>query len=436
MRSVTGSTFPNDGREWWIEQLLRDVAGPVGATTFIHYQVCDDPWSSSGPSADNCGVYGVVRGGRPAKSISAMREQAFHVRFYDRGEAHRELALTRPELWAERVAYMLTNTQYGWCSLDGGGNERIDWRVENLAQDPYVVVSGYNEVNLEWGLYEGRVVDADFYREWAERELAFFKALDNLLPDRKCLWASSAPAYGHDAFPDDPDSEWPVLAASGLLDYVDLVQLHVYAIKDSDPESGPNGANAYWHALRPWRSAGYDTKRQGTNRPADRGGVITQLGDRYRYFVSEWNTFSCSDGAHTADTIADHRAMLSAFASTPAIVAATSFIWLAGGEHNANVIALNEPLRTWHEHNRATSAADWPKARWNWKGGDVYPQPDDLVVGAGILAAMQDRRDYPASDEIYLGQPGKQVSFAVGTSGRLYLCTERNGWQITVYEPR
>lgn len=41
-----------------------------------------------------------------------------------------------------------------------------------------------------------------------------------------------------------------------------------------------------------------------------------------------------------------------------------------------------------------------------------------------------------ATNEEYIGQPGKQVSLTIGTSGALYVCTERNGWQITVYEPR
>lgn len=412
-RSVTGSTFPNDGREWFVEQMLRDVAGPVGATTYIHYQVCQDPWTGSGPSADNAGVYGLVRGGPPAKGIPAMPQQAFHVRFYDRGEAHQDVALNHPDIWAERVAHMLISTRYGWASLDGGGNERLDWRVEDLTQDPYVVVSGYNEPNLEWGLYIGRTPDAAFYREWAERELAFFQALDKLLPSRKCLWASSAPAYGHDAFPDDPDSEWPVIQATGLLDYVDLVQLHVYAVEDVDPASGPSGANAYWHSLRPWRVAGYDTKRRGTNRPADRGGVLTQFGDRYRYFVSEWNTFSCNNAANTAATIADHKAMLNQFAATPAIVAATSFIWLSGNEHLKNIIALNETLRTWHEHAQAlNTAAAWPSAKWNWQaqqppddpGGDepvATSNPYGYLVGGGMAAEAESRGWTILSDEIY-----------------------------------
>lgn len=41
-----------------------------------------------------------------------------------------------------------------------------------------------------------------------------------------------------------------------------------------------------------------------------------------------------------------------------------------------------------------------------------------------------------ATNEIYIGVPGAQVSLTVGMSGCLYLCTQRAGWAITVYEPR
>lgn len=61
---------------------------------------------------------------------------------------------------------------------------------------------------------------------------------------------------------------------------------------------------------------------------------------------------------------------------------------------------------------------------------------EDLQVGEGVWRLMQERQDAPASNEEYIGRPGAQVSLTVGTSGAMYLCTERNGWAITVYEPR
>lgn len=67
------------------------------------------------------------------------------------------------------------------------------------------------------------------------------------------------------------------------------------------------------------------------------------------------------------------------------------------------------------------------------KGGSVN---EDLVVGDGVRRLMQERQDLPASNEEYIGRPGAQVSLTVGVSGCMYLCTERNGWAITVYEPR
>lgn len=61
---------------------------------------------------------------------------------------------------------------------------------------------------------------------------------------------------------------------------------------------------------------------------------------------------------------------------------------------------------------------------------------EDLAVGDGVRRLMQERGDAPATHETYLGVPGAQVSLTVGVSGAMYLCTERNGWAITVYEPR
>lgn len=412
-RSVGGSTFSNDGREWHLEILFNKVAGPGGIISYLHQQVVSDPWIKSGPSGDNHAIYGKVRGGWPPQSIPAMPEQGFHIRFYDQAQVHSPLAESNPEGWADRVGSMLREGKYGFFTgYDGDGNATHTMRAVDLTTDPFVIISAYNETNLEYGINRGIKPDAAFYKEWAERELRFFKRLDQLFPNRKCQWAASAPTPGHDAYPDDPDSEYAVIEATGLYKYVDLVQLHTYAERHLYPESGPSGRDRYWYALRILRPVGWRDQAE-PGKPHDRGGVISQFGSRYRYFIGEWNDFFCNQHALTPLVIEDHAGMMGYFAACPYIVGATSFIWLSGGAHKQNVIADNEELRDWYEHDQTplVTTAKWPLARWNWT---AQPQPtpiptttpapkpppgDAYVIGDGFRRALSTLGSKPVMHE-------------------------------------
>ena len=194
---------------------------------------------------------------------------------------------------------------------------------------------------------------------------------------------SSAPAPGHDAYPDDPDSEWSIIQATGLLDYVDLVGAHFYTEKnlykplDYKPESGPTGRDAYWYALRGLREVGYRENVQGKKgRPHDRGGVLRQF-PQYRYFVTEWGTFACQVKDRTGETIQDSEGMLRAFASTGNVVAATNFIWLAGDMHKPNIVWYNEPYRNWFANlPPILTPAELPTAKWRWTAPEPAPEPE------------------------------------------------------------
>lgn len=450
-RSVGGSTWPNNGEEWDIETLIR-TGGAQGTTTFIHPAIVRDPWLWSAPSNDNLGIYLKVREGYPPQGLDAYPQQAIHIRFYDRFDVHAGLAESDPASWAARVVAMLAEQTYDYfAGYDRKGNALHATRTVNLLDDPFVVVSAYNEVNLEYGIYMNRKPNAATYWEWAEREVAFWDEFDRLAPRRRCLTASSAPAAGHDAFPDDPDSEWAVIENAGLLNAVDVVQVHTYAERNTQPQSGPDGADAYWYALRPFRSKGYRENVQGqTGRPADRGGVVSQFGGRYRYFISEWNNFVCDREDMEIVTCRDFDAMEDAFAECPWLVGATSFIW-RGGPHNMNVIARKDgrgnprPLLAWHMMKAGRhphSSADWPTARWQDQEPTRPPDPDvpkpepeepmsEYVVGPGVLATLAAEGDMPASHEAYIGEG---LSLTVGASGQLYVYTPRTG--VVVYSPK
>lgn len=420
-RFIGGTTFPNDSREWFVEQQLRDVAGPGGAMTYIHYQVVADPWAKSSPSADNAGLVGRIREGYAPKGIPAMPEQLVHIRFYTQYVEDVE-----PEEWATRIAHMLTHAQFGF-----GPDSHM--RPYDLSQDPFVAVSVYNETNL-WAEHRG-AVEADqwqystpeAYQEYAERELRVFRKLDELLPTRKCLWAASASAPGHDPLPDDPDSEGEFRKA--LWDYCDLAQVHTYAELNRYPESGPTGADAYWFALRPLRPAGYrDALAGGADRPHDRGGLVTQY-PQYRWFVSEYNTFLC-DATKSADIKRVQAAldgMMQEFVKSPSIVAATTFISYSGGMHKQNVLLGNSTaLRDWYLAYRAPAChpdAAIPAAKWQAVIPPLPPPPPpppppptepQYVVGPGLLAMMEAQGDSPRTDEMSLGAPHGRIALAAG----------------------
>lgn len=405
-RTIGGTTMSNDGREYFVEQQLRDVAGPTGAMTFIHFQVVADPWVKSSPSNDNAGFIGRIREGYAPKGIPAMPEQLVHVRFYTQYVEDVE-----PEEWAARIAHMLTHAQFGF-----GPDSHM--RPYDLSQDPFVAVSVYNETNL-WAEHKGasegdqwQFATPESYAEQAERELRVFRKLDELLPARRCLWAASASAPGHDPLPDDPDSEGEF--RKPLYDYCDLVQLHVYAELNRYPQSGPDGSDAYWFAKRPFRPEGYrDALAGGDARPHDRGGLVVQY-PQYKYLITEYNTFLC-DSAKSADIKRVQDAldgMMQEFVRWPRVIGATTFISYAGSMHKQNVLLGNSTaLRDWYLGYKAPAChpdATVPAARWQ-QVVPPLPEPpvpeNPCVVGPGLAVFIADKSDEPLTDEISLRGP-------------------------------
>jgi hypothetical protein len=402
--------------------------------TFIHPNIVQDPFRPSAPSQDNGAIYGRLRGGWPPQSIPAMPELGIHIRFY------LEHVEDLPPLeWAKRIAVMLQGWHGSWWNGTRGEDRPFD-----LSTDPYVVVSVYNEMNLDYehvGLTQDQAQSAEAYKAFAERELAVFKELDRLLPHRRCLWASSAPAPGHDpSYNNVPDSEWGIIQATGLLDYVDLVQLHVYTERDKNPESGPTGKDAYWYARRPVRPAGYRDATKPTE-PHDPGGVITQFSSLYRYFISEWNDFVCDVPALVTQCIDDHQKMLLDFASWHYIAGATSFIWLSGGAHKKNIVRDNKALFNWYKNSAPQHAtpAMWVTAKWHWNvvppitttpppvkpippkpEPEHDPNPLELSVGPGVLALMTKYGDTADTDEMYQDGPFSVMSRTIAASGAVY----------------
>ena len=159
-RDVRGHTWPNDGREWNIEDLLRG-SGQTGAVTFIHFQVLKDPWVHSAPSQDNRAIIGKLLYGWPPQSIPPMPDLLIHIRFY-----MEHFEDVPPLEWAGRVAHMLQNWQ-GAAWIDGA-ERQLSLDLSTL---PNIAVSIYNELNLSYehqGLTQDQCQSPDAYRRFAE----------------------------------------------------------------------------------------------------------------------------------------------------------------------------------------------------------------------------------------------------------------------------
>jgi hypothetical protein len=323
MRVVNGIHVSNQ-RHWDVEQMLRVDKGK-GAVTILHHLMFphDDMIDQYG-DVENAYWYWKLRHGWASQGIPAAPERFIHMRLYQ--PRWRQLD---PKLWARHVVPML-----------------MTWRFEglsaNLWDDALLGISPCNEQNIEPAL-------ATDYAVQAQWQLDFWAEVDRIVPKRRALSVFGAFAYGHDAVPDVPDSEYQVPEVRRLLDYVDVLATHPYGHLDwpaaNHPEATvPGGADAYWHMLRDFRPVGWrDSRLKG--RPHDPGGLLAQY-PKKPFLISESGTFAHSDPGRTAQTVAAMQGLLKAAADSGRCLGVTWFIWNSGAEHAPNVIHGNADLRS------------------------------------------------------------------------------------------
>lgn len=372
MRVVNGMHWPND-RPWNIEQCLR-AARSQGSVTLLHFQMFPfDPVIGMWGDAENDFVFVKLRDGYPAQDIPPAPERFVHVRMYLQNWTEMD-----PLRWAQHAVDFLSR-------VESGG------RTFNLWQDPFVGISPANEQNLH---YESGDPDPgnqwkyqtpEAYTRIGEWNLAFWREVDRLLPERKALAVWSALAYGHDAVPGVPDSEYQVPAIREAIEYCDLMASHPYGHLDW-PEGAatvPGGDDQFWHMLRDFRPAGFDG-------PHDRGGILAQFPGR-PLLITESGTFVHSDPTRTQETIQAMRGLLETSVTSMRVLGTTWFIWNSDDAHRGNRIWPNEDLRRElealpdYETSLALPAAAPPSGPGPGPDPDPDPGPDpepgDPVAG-------------------------------------------------------
>lgn len=327
MKRVVNGMHVSNQRHWWVEDELRCDHGRGVVTILHHLMFPKDEIAGQWGDVENRYWFGKLRFGWRPQGIAAAPDRLIHVRLY-----HPEWRRLSPTAWAEHAARLLS-----------------DWSFEgqhvNLWDDPLVCVSPANEQDIEGWIASSSAQ----YEDIGKWNLAFWDALDKAVPGRRALSCWSALAGGHDALPDDPDSEYAVGAIRDAIQRCDLGAVHLYGHMewgDGGAITLPGGADAYWHMLRAWRPAGWRDEHQdrGGLRPKDRGGFCAQFPGK-PFIVSEAGTFAHSDQARTTVTLNAMRNLLQRAQKDPACLGVTWFIWSTDDAHPTNNIGANPALR-------------------------------------------------------------------------------------------
>jgi hypothetical protein len=394
-RHLNGAHWSN-GAQYHIEQCGRAI-GLYGSTTVLHFQFCEDKFLGMASEDENCNLYGKLRYGFEPQGMPAAPERFIHIRAY-----HPNSLSQDPRTWAEHIVTLLANWR---GSRDHAG------KSANLWLDPFVGVSSGNEMNLhhENGQPDGgqqwKYQTVEHYTRIAQWDMAFWKRVDELVPERKALRVSPAFADGHEPAGYPADGEYTIPAVRDMLLASDLVGIHPYAILHQNLQSGALGKDRFWYLLRPFRPAGWEG-------PHDIGGVISQY-PNLLYFVSECGTFTHSDRSRTQETWQELDAFYLACQKSGRVVGVTPFIWNSDGAHPQNTIWLNPELRGFMETAPRYRAADLPLRKGETPVPtppptppptplpSYNPNPDSYLVGDGMLRKAADLKWTLLSDEVY-----------------------------------
>jgi len=330
-RVVNGMHIANS-RQYDVEKCIASARGTGCVTILHHLMYARDEVAGQWGDIENRWWYGKLRFGHAPQGIPPAPELLIHVRMY-----HPDWRALDPKAWAAHAVKMLSS----WVDPDG---QRV-----NLLDDPFVCVSPANEQDIESrapGTGANSVAEYAVIGQWC---LDWAREFDRLTPGRKCLTVWPAFAGGHDAQPDDPDSEYAVAEVKAAMALYDLGAVHLYGHAEWGPIEGPKtlpgGVDAYWHMLRAFRPKGWrDTAQPSTTRPRDRGGFCAQFPGK-PFIVSESGTFGHADKALTDQTLAAWKGLLDVAAASGACLGVTPFIWNSDEAHPTNTIWGNERLR-------------------------------------------------------------------------------------------
>ncbi|MFQ5591255.1 MAG: glycoside hydrolase family 25 protein [Phycisphaerae bacterium] len=365
-RAVNGMHLSNH-RHWFVEKQIA-TAGETGAVTILHHlMIPRDDMADQWGDPENVYWFAKLRDGWPAQGIAPAPERLVHVRMY-----HSNWCELDPRAWAEHAVEVLGHIQSGGRAYD-------------LWADPFVCVSAANEQNLH---YECGDADAanqplyqtvDHYKRIAEWNLAFWRRVDELRPDRRALACWSALAYGHEPPGTYPDAGYQIPEIREAISYCDIGASHPYAHLNwhNGWDTVSTARDGFYHLLRPFRPVGTRNITRPDAHP-DPGGCLYQFPGK-PWLFTEAGTFSHSDRTQTGQTQVAMQTFLAACvaagdsAETGNPLGVTWFIGSTDDAHRENNIAANPALLDWLANLEPQyTAAAVPVAQ---PGGASVPMP-------------------------------------------------------------
>jgi hypothetical protein len=255
-----------------------------------------------------------------------------------------------PQAWARQCAFRLND-------------DRLRYNGLTPFEDPYVIITPYNEQDLAIEGHSGAAVlerphiELGVWRYIWETDYAWNQAFRALGP--KCAIGSAAMAGGHDIVGYPPEWEYNIPEARRYLNDCDVICLHAYFGKDGSGTRPDNGG--WWGALRCLRPVG---QREAQGDPpiggrTDPGGIVTQYPTK-PFIVKEFGNFMHYETATTDMTMRGYHECYSAYSQSGRCLLVTSFIWNSADEHRENRIRGNGPLTQRLQEMQRYAACDWP----------------------------------------------------------------------------
>lgn len=258
-----------------------------------------------------------------------------------------------PEAWAKQCSLRLND-------------ERLQYNGLTPFEDPYVIVTPYNEQDLAAEGHSGAAVmgrphiELGVWRYIWETNYRWNQAFRALKPG--CAIGSAAMAGGHDIVGYPPEWEYKIPEATRYLNDCDVICLHAYLHPDGRGTRPDNGG--WWDgALRCLRPKG-QREAQGDppiNGMTDPGGIVVQYPHK-PFVVKEFGNFCHHDTATVERTMQGYNECYRAYSESGRCLLVTPFLWNSGDEHRENRIRGNWPLTRALQGMQRYPAADWPPA--------------------------------------------------------------------------
>lgn len=435
MGDLNGMHAPNGGYSF-NEYLLNDVA--TGGLVLMEWQLKTNPFTQMGSNWE-CDNWVWARtgatpwpGGDP-RGILPNPNRILAVRMYQTDWREHFLKTTGDGRWA---------VDLGKCQLEAArcvemlqyvqGGKFNPGVVLNLLSDPNVIVWPMNEPDIEPQYVDGLMNSQGWYDLIGEAWLEWASALKTYMGhDLKAKLATSPLAGGHDIPGHAPDEEYAGGAMAEMIHEADILNAHVYGLLNQNEAWGAIGELANWFGLRLWRPQYYKNETEGWTGGIDPGGLFTQYPDKLK-IISECGFFRHDIPIWTDVVWENFTALYERAEADGTVVLVNPFIWDSDSIHGNNRICPNEQLRNRFRQMKRYKGADLHAAPITPPPPPPPPPPDNpgFSVGQGVAEAMEKVGDTPASSEVYIGVPGRQLSFTIGASGRLYIAVEEQGWRV------